>query len=254
MSTVVVAQDLGSFAAVDSPIAIGLGITLWGAVLGLTAMLVGTLSDDRGAKAVEAHEAHVGVVEVLARYLQAANPNLENRAKKVASLCEAVGRKMRLSNKEIDDIRVAALLIDMENIEITARVIRKAVGELGDDEERSQKTFHGSDLVRSLGAVMSGAFPLMLNQSTAPGSPPHEVPFGARIVRAVREYVRLADDPWEGGEVTPAEIVEEMRYDTEADYHPAVLHALEEVVTHPASRDALLSAEEAQAIERITSR
>jgi hypothetical protein len=229
-ATVVIAQDLNGFANVNSPIVVGLAITLWGAVLGLTSILVGTLCDDKVTKAVEAHEAHVGVVEVLARYLQAANPHLESRAKKVADLCEQVARKMRLSSKEIDDIRVAALLMDIENIEITARVIRKAVGEMEVDGV-DQKTFHGSDLVQSLGSVMSGAFPLLLNQTgTGAEAGRSEVPFGAKIIRVVRAYVDLADDPWETGDVSPQEIVDQLRCDSESDHHPAALHALEEVV------------------------
>jgi len=73
---------------------------------------------------------------------------------------------LRLSEREIDDIRVAALLQDMEHIEITARVIRRAVGDLrrsGSEEE--EHTFHGSDLVQSLGSVLTGALPLILNMT-----------------------------------------------------------------------------------------
>lgn len=246
-ATIVIAQDLNGFANANSPMMVGLGITLWGAVLGLTSLLVGTLCDDRITKSVEAHEAHVGVVEVLARYLQAANPHLESRAKRVADLCESVAKKMRLSAKEIDDIRVAALLMDIENIEITARVIRKAVGELEDDGA-SSKTFHGSDLVQSLGSVMSGAFPLLLNQtgSNSEDFNRPEVPFGARIIRVVRAYVDLADDPWESGDVKPLEVVEQLRGDAESDYHPAVLHALEEVVDLIPSRKSEPSPSEAE--------
>lgn len=232
VATIVVAQDLAGFASAPSPLIVGLAVTLWGAVLGLTAILVGTLCDDRVAKAVEAHEAHVGVVEVLARYLQAANPHLESRAKRVAALCERVARKMRLSNKEIDDIRVAALLMDIENIEITARVIKKAVGELN-DQSTLQRTFPGSELVQSLGPVLSGAFPILLGQSNHQGSDPNgpEIPFSSRIIRTVRAYIDLVDDPWESGEANPKDLLDQLRCDTETEHHPAVLHALETVAT-----------------------
>ncbi|MCA9053401.1 MAG: hypothetical protein KDA75_06165 [Planctomycetaceae bacterium] len=231
VATIVIAQDLGGFASAQSPLMIGLAITMWGAVLGLTALLVGTLCDDLVTKAIEAHEAHVGVVEVLARYLQAANPHLESRAKRIANLCEKVARKMRLSNKEIDDIRVAALLMDIENIEITARVIKKAVGELEDRGEQ-QRTFHGSELVQSLGPVLSGAFPILLAQ--AKDDPMRqlelEMPFGCRIIRSVRSYVELADDPWETGDSAPLDLLNTLRTDSGIEHHPAVLHALQEVI------------------------
>ncbi len=237
LATVVVAQDLSGFANTHSPVMVGLGITLWGAILGLTSILVGTLCDERTAKATEAHEAHVGVVEVLARYLQAANPHLESRAKRVANLCERVGRRLKLSSKEIDDIRVAALLMDIENIEITARVIKKAVGQL-EDQDEGARTFHGSELVQSLSPVLSGAFPLLLNQTHPIGGDGNasDIPFGARIIRAVRAYIELADDPWETGDTTPRDLVDQLRQETEVEYHPAVLDALEQVVENETLR------------------
>jgi hypothetical protein len=238
LATIVIAQDLSGFVRVESPVMVGLAITVWGAVLGLTAILVGTLCDERMAKSVEAHEAHVGVIEVLSRYLQAANPHLESRAKRVATLCERVAKKMRLSNKEIDDIRVAALLMDMENIEITARVIKKAVGHLNNTAEE-QRTFHGSELVQSLGPVLTGAFPILLNQtkSTEADLLSSDVPFGARVIRTVRAYLELADDPWETGDIKPHEIVEHLRNDNDQAFHPAVLHALETVVATSSPSD-----------------
>jgi K+-sensing histidine kinase KdpD len=234
-ATIVSTTDLNHFGAFASPVMVAMAITLWGAVLGLTALLVGTLSDERDAKAVEAHEAHVGVVEVLARYLQSANPNLEHRAKQVARLSEDVARKMRLSPKEIDDIRLAALLIDMENIEITARVIRKAVGELEEARAVEQRTFCGTELVRSLGSVLSGAFPLLLSQTQGDGASgataSGDLPFGARILGTVRAYVQLLNDPWHDVQRTSEDVLEELRTDLESEHHPAVLHALQEVVS-----------------------
>jgi hypothetical protein len=231
LAMMVTASNLPTFAGDNSPLVVGLAVTLWGTVLGLTSLLVGTLCDDRTRKAIEAHEAHVGVVEVLSRYLQVVNPRIESRARKVASLAEQVARIMKLSVKEIDDIRVAALLVDMENIEITARVIKKAVGELK-DHPGAERTFHGSELVQSLGSVLSGAFPLLLSQSAipSPDAAPAGAPFGAQIIRTVRAYVELADEPWEGDQPDHDEILAQLRADVEAAHHPAVLHALECVV------------------------
>jgi hypothetical protein len=230
-ATIVICMNFDGFGTMNSPVAIALCVTLWGSVLGLTALLVGTLCDDRDARRVEAHEAQVGVVEVLARYLQSANPVLEGRAKRVAALSEQVAKKMRLSAKEIDDIRVAALLMDMENIEITARVIKKAVGNLEDDSSK-QRTFHGTELVQSLGTVLTGAFPLLLNTSEeSAAAEGHAIPFGARIIRTVRAYESMEADPWQHGDKSPESFIDELQSGIEAEHHPAVLHALRLVVT-----------------------
>jgi hypothetical protein len=233
-ASIVVVSDLSGFVVRSSPLTIGIALTMWGATLGLTSLLVGTLCDERDLKAIEAHEAHVGVVEVLARYLQSANPQLQNRALRVAQLAESVARKMRLSTKEIDDIRVAALLMDMENIEITAKVIRKAVDELEDCKAVEQRTFNGTELVQSLGATLKGAFPLLLSQqcSADRSGETGVVPFGARIIHTVRSYVQLTETSWNGSGLTPDDALDELRCDLESEYHPAVLHALDQVVSH----------------------
>lgn len=229
-ATIVIVGNMNAFAAVSSPVIVGLSITVWGSVLGLTSLLVGTLCDDRTAKALEAREAHVGVVEVLARYLQNANPKLQSRALRISSMSEAVAKRMRLSEREIDDIRVAALLMDMENLEITARVIKKAVGEL-EDYDNAPHTFHGTELVESLGSVLTGAFPLLLTQTDEPARlQGDKVPFGARIIRTVRAYDHLTQNVYGSSVPSAKDVLEEMESDHDADYHPAVLHALEEVI------------------------
>lgn len=236
-ASIVVVSDLSGFVIRSSPLTIGIALTIWGATLGLTSLLVGTLCDERDSKAIEAHEAHVGVVEVLARYLQSANPQLQNRSMRVVHLSESVARKMRLSTKEIDDLRVAALLMDMENIEITAKVIRKAVDELEDAKSVEQRTFNGTELVQSLGSTLKGAFPLLLSQHCTEGRPGDQaVPFGARIIRTVRSYVQLTETSWNGSGLSPTDALDELRCDLESEYHPAVLHALDQVVVH--NRDA----------------
>jgi len=238
-ASVVLSFDLGEFSAFASPMVIALSVLVWGGVLGLAALLVGTLSDELDSRMTELHEAHVGVVEVLSHYLQSAHPRLKDHSQRVASICREVAMQLKLSQKEVDDIRVAALLCDMENIEITARVIRKAIGDLGDEQKSvGQHTFHGTELVRSLGPALLGAFPLVLNQSgmeqqatggdtAASGA----VPIGARIIRTARAYDSLMDGKWGLPVSTPVEAIKELWRDVEAEHDPVILQALERVVT-----------------------
>lgn len=248
-ASIVTSLTLGQFAAFVSPLVIGLSIVVWGAVLGLCAIMVGTLSDELETRLVELHEAHVGVVEVLARYLQSAHPRLKSRSQRISDLSREVAVQMKLSAKEIDDVHVAALLHDMENIEITARVIRKAMGDLeGEQKGADHHTFHGAELVHSLGPVLSGAIPLLLNQSETEHHavgiplPSGEVPFGARIIRTVRAFVAIVDGEWGGPAASPDDAIRQLRRDVEAEYHPAVLHALERVVVQQATTERILQA------------
>lgn len=225
-STIVIALDVSRFSFAVSPIMVVLSVMIWGAVLGLSALLVGTLSDDRNARAIEAHEAHVGVVEVLARYLQSADSQLHAQAMRIVDLCERVANAMRLTRREIDDLRVAAMLMDVENIEITARVIRKAVGQF-DDEHLAPATIHGTELVRSLRNVLTGASPLLVSNSHADTS---DLPLGARILRTVRSFVEL--ELVASQEESPAEFaIDMLQRDERAD--SLILASLEEVLKVP---------------------
>lgn len=232
--TVATTMDPSGFAAYTSPIMMGLSLTVWAAVLGLTAILVGTLCDERAAKVDELHEAYVGVVEVLAKYLQSGNPKMKTRAVRLAELCQLVAEDLKLSRKQVDDIRVGALLHDLGNVEITTKVLSKAVDTLESTPGAVAKhTFLGADLVHSLGAVLHSAVPLVLNQDD-PLHDAHpydelrgtgETPLGAKIISAVRAFDSLAY--CDGGESrgAPAKVLAELRKHKEHDEE--VLAALE---------------------------
>ncbi len=252
-ASVIVAGDLANFSPVTSPTVIGLSVMLWGAVLGLTAILVGSLSDERTEKIVELHEAHVGVVEVLSHYLQSADPRLKDRAHRVARISQDVAELLKLTKREIEDIRVASLLCDMEHIEITARVISKAVDDLEEPSRgAAERTFQGRELVDSLGPVLTGAIPLLLTPDAdipgteQPASSNSLIPLGAQIVRTVRDYDAILGGRWGHDSITAGEAIEELRSDGEGRHHPMVLDALERL-----QHDVLASSTPDEAKQRL---
>jgi len=245
-AAVVTGLDLQSLVGFGSPLVTALALTVWAATLGLTAILVGTLSDERTEKITELHDAYVGVVEVLSQYLSNADPRLNERSKISSRLAQTVARLMKLSQREIDDVRVATLLQDMESIEVTSKVIEKAIGNMSRSNS-PEHTFHGSDLAQSLGTVLRGALPLLVDHSRPADSLPSEdrsarsvdSPMGAYVIRTVRNYVTLVFE--RPGRMTPMEAIDILKKDFDGDHHPAVLHALERAVlksADEASRDA----------------
>ena len=229
LATVVAASDLGGFAGDNSHLIIGVSLIVWAAVMGLNALFVGTLSDERARKIEELHDAYLGVVEVLARYLKSADPGMNDRSKRIALLSQEVARRMRLSEREVDDIRVAALLQDIDNIEVTAKVIRRAVGDLQDSSGAEEHTFHGGDLVQSLGSVLASSLPLIVSRgdslefTLADERPTADQHIGAAIIQAVRQFDALtcSKDPLE-----PRSAVAAMQSELDGDYHPGVLGVL----------------------------
>ncbi len=229
-----------------SPSVIVLGVAVWAAAMGLVALLVGTISDDRAVKMEELHEAYVGVVEVLSQYLQSAHPRLKAQSVRVAELSQAMAVALRLSPKEIDDIRVASLLYHVGRIEITTKVIRRAVDAFeGGQLLGPERTLQGMDLMLSLGAVLSGAIPLLLNQGedsagfeTQTGfATGHDVPIGARIIRIARNYCSLTDQRFDQPRVAPPKAVAELRRSCTDEGDADILSALESVLSAQDYRD-----------------
>ena len=138
---------------------------------------------------------------------------------------------------------MAALLQDIESIEVTARVIRKAVGDLahGNRKDRLEYTFNGNDLVQSLGSVLTGALPLLVDhgdrlnvgEADDPIPLPVEPAIGARILRHRAEISDAVARKNPTRTILSAAI-NFLKNDLDGDHHPAVVHALAQVAIPPA--------------------
>ena len=206
-ASIVTAMSLSD--AAGTPLLTAFAVAVWASVLGLTALLTGTLSDERTGQLEELHDAYVGVVEVLSQYLQGAHPRLKARSIRVAELSHNVAARLKFSPREIDDIRVAALLYDVGNIEITSRVIRRAIDTLDSDTGKQEsQTIQGMDLMLSLASVLNGAVPLLLNQQDGHDGCQDDssnAPLGARIISAVcGRYDGLTEGASGGHRLEPA--------------------------------------------------
>jgi HD-GYP domain-containing protein (c-di-GMP phosphodiesterase class II) len=246
--TIATTLDTSGFAAYSSPILIGLALTVWAAALGLTAMLVGTLCDERAKTVEDLHVAYVGVVEVLSKYLQSSNPKVKARSTRIAELSQAVAEDMKLPRKQADDIRVGALLFDLGNVEITTQALTRAVDTLeANPSTGSRHTFSGQDLVHSLGSVLSGALPLLLNQDDAAleclptddNAAPEAMPLGARIIRAVRAFDALTTGDSDGAATSAPQALQELRKDVTGGFDVEVLDAIERCGPRSARTDVL---------------
>jgi len=239
--TVAVTTNSSGLGTYDSPVVMSLALTIWAGSLGLTALLVGTLCDERATGMEELEVAYVGVVEVLTRYLRSGDPSVKTRSARVAELSQGVAEEMRLTRKQVDDVRVGALLCDLGDVEITTTLINKAVHTVGNVKSKSQHTFLGTDLVQSLGSVLHGALPLLVTQdesvreliSLEAEDTDFQTPVGARIIRTVREFDRLIHEGNNGTTLDLVAALKELRDDTQAAHDPEVLAALERAVAQP---------------------
>jgi len=236
--TAVTSLDATGMAAFSSPLMIGLVLAVWAGVLGLTAILVGTLCDERAARVEELHAAYTGVVEVLSTYLQSGDSRAQSPGTRIAELSEQVATEMGLPRSRIDDIRVGALLHDLSHLDFTIQILNRAIDTLGSRRATAREhTFPGSDLAQSLGSVLRGAVPLLLARSDPVdeivGSVPREIPLGASILQAVRAYDAMINPSDGGAKRSPREAVLELRSDALVHHDEQVVNALARIVDRP---------------------
>lgn len=223
-----------------SPLVLALNLAVWGAFLGLNTIVIGTLCDQRVARITQLKEAYMGIIEVMSKYLQAADQYTKSHSIRVAELAESIAREMQLKPDEIEDIRVGALLHDIGKVEISTRLIQKAAALTEEErDEMSSHTVQGAELVRSLGSIMSGAATLIAHHhdhyssgdpSGAEGQSP--IPMGARIIAVADTYDAIVTDrPYRKGR-TPREAVAVIREASGGQFDPKVARAFESVMLH----------------------
>lgn len=224
---------------VTTPMMAIMSMIAWGGFLGLNALLMGTLSNQRAQAINELREAHVGIIEILSKYLNAADQYTKSHSMRVAELSTAIARQMQLRDNVVEDVRVGALLHDIGKVEISTRLIKKAA-EL-DAEERSEMDAHtvrGADLVRSLGTILAGAIPVIQHHhdhysadSKQQGLHGDDIPIAARVVSVADAYDAIVTDrPYRRGR-TPEEAVTIIRSASGTQFDPNVVRAFEVVVS-----------------------
>jgi putative nucleotidyltransferase with HDIG domain len=224
--------------AIRSPAALALSLGVWGFFLTINALLFGTLCDQRAAQIRELRDAHRGILEILAKYLQAADQYTKSHSMRVADLAEAIAGQMKLRRSEIEDIRVGALLHDIGKVEVSTRLIHKAAQlSEGERDEMAEHTFRGAELVGSLGTILEDALPIILHHhahysadSKSEGLHGTDIPLGARVVAVADAYdAIITDRPYRKGR-TPEEAVTAIRECAGRQFDPDVVRAFERVM------------------------
>jgi hypothetical protein len=82
----------------------------WAGFLILTGYVVGGLAEQRAARLADLKNAYLATLEVLTFHIESAENNQEGHSTRVAELCGAIGGELRLSENEIENLRIAALL------------------------------------------------------------------------------------------------------------------------------------------------
>ena len=82
----------------------------WGGFLILTGYVVGGLAEQRAARLADLKNAYLATLEVLTFHIESADRHQEGHSTRVAELSRAIGVELKLTENEIENLRIAALL------------------------------------------------------------------------------------------------------------------------------------------------
>jgi putative nucleotidyltransferase with HDIG domain len=219
-----------SFIERTSQLSLVLSVVIWGGFLLLAAYIVGTLYEQKQKQLTDIKKAYVGIVEILAKYLESSDRYTKGHSVRVADLSMEIGIAMQLPRDEIENIRVAALLHDIGKVEISSDIINKAA-KLS-QEERQIIDLHpekGAKILSSVGTVLQGAIQIVLshhrNFIDKTDQNGHPIPLGARIIAVADSYdAMVSDRPYRKGK-SSWEAIQELERCSGTQFDPEIVKA-----------------------------
>jgi putative two-component system response regulator len=249
--TAIFCVALIAFSAINNPflfhsksggILVVTDLMLWGGFLILSGYVVGTLYEQKEKKIQELKNAYVGVLEILAKYLESYDRYTRSHSLRVADYATSIGIAMELPRNQVENIKVAGLLHDIGKIDISSDLIKKAAA-LTDDEKKEMDAHprKGMELLSVVGGVLKEAMPIVeahhtyfvKHGSTEKGRD-KEVPLGARILAVADAFdAMVTDRPYRKGK-PHWEAMDELDRCAGSQFDPKVVDAFKRVYAEKA--------------------
>jgi putative nucleotidyltransferase with HDIG domain len=212
-------------------------LSSWGGFLILASIVVGTLYDLRERHLLDLKRAYVGILEILAKYLESTDRYTRGHSMRVSELAMEIAIAMELPRKEVENIRVAGLLHDIGKIEISGEILRKAADLTVEERELiDTHAARGANLLSSVGGVLKEVVPIVLAHHKYFMSALEEetkdlakMPLGARIVAVADTFDAMTTDrPYRKG-MPPWKALEEIVDKSGKQFDPQVVEAFKRV-------------------------
>lgn len=221
-------------------------LSAWGGFLVLVAIISSYLYELNQQRIRDLREAYVGVLEILTKYLEDKDTVTKGHSLRVAEMARDTARAMRLSDEQVETVRVAAMLHDIGKVEISTSLISKAASLT--DEERLKMESHvekGENILKSVGTVLKDAVPLVVahhryySAGVAAGTKSEglsHMPLGARIIAVADAFDAMTTDRPYRKAMPFWDALKELKANAGTQFDPNVVQVFENVVAARAER------------------
>ena len=212
-------------------------LMVWSGFLILTAYMVGTLYEQKEKKISELRNAYIGVLEILAKYLESYDRYTRSHSLRVADYASSIAVAMDLPQVEAENIKVAALLHDIGKIDISSDLIKKAASLSTEEKEIIASHPHkGVELLSAVGGVLKDAMPIVeahhsffVECKSLEDRKAQKIPLGARILSVADSFdAMVTDRPYRKG-MPHWKAMEELEKCSGTQFDPQVVDAFKRV-------------------------
>jgi putative nucleotidyltransferase with HDIG domain len=216
----------------------------WSLFLFLASITVGTLYEQNGRRLEDLKNAYIGIVEILAKYLESTDRYTKGHSVRVAELAMEIAIAMELPRPQVDNIRAAGLLHDIGKIEISAEVLGKAAALTTEERmEMDSHTVRGAYLLTTVGSVLKEVVPIVVahhkyftDTIEAHAGEVQKIPLGARIVAVADAFDAMTTDrPYRKG-MLPWQALEEIVSKAGKQFDPEVVGSFKRILSERIER------------------
>ena len=245
-----------NFTPSQSVLSFYITLVSWGSFLILCSIIVGHLHEENEKKINQLKQAYTGILEILTKYIDSSDKYTQGHSVRVSHYATDIAVAMQLPEREIENIKVAALLHDIGKVDISTDIISKAASL--DSQEKSIMATHterGVQILSSVGSVLSDAIPLVrahhkyFDHDGHKGSSAEDVPLGARILAVADSYDAMTTDrPYRSG-MPPWKAFEELERCVGTQFDPEVVKHFKTTLFKRSGTHQILSGDEQQSAQ-----
>ena len=206
-------------------------LTIWGAVLVITAYSTGTLYERKEEHIRELRQTYHGVLVILQQFI-AKDKYTQNHSYRVSVYAASIAGEMGLNSDRIEDIRAAALLHDVGKLDISREILYKAARLTEKEFKEIQRHVEaGIQILEPVGGSLRRVLPIILaHHDKFDGSGYHptkgeQIPLEARILTVADVYDSLTSDRPYRKAMSTFDAKKIIEQGSETEFDPKVVHA-----------------------------
>lgn len=186
----------------------------------------------KAGKQLEPRKLFLGAIETLVNTLEACDSYTKGHSQEVAEIAAALGRQMKLSEEQLEDLHWAALLHDVGKISVDPNILNKP-GELTSSEYRHIMTHAviGPSLVKpfvneNVVQIISHHHDHYDGGGLDQAVRGKDIPLGARVIAVADAYQAMTSDRPYRRALSTLDAIEEMLWYSGSQFDPIIANIL----------------------------